>query len=310
MVTGREASGLDGPRARAQCGERVKLVVGQLLGDLREDLAFLNQNLCLFVARGVLSQSRTAQQRERQLAALGFVPQTREPTTANVLGRALAVYLGVFMLLLAVPILIQQPTLEQVAMQFTRVTMIALVQVVAVAVAIIPSRLYGFAREDLHGRTPWPFVIAAGVAAAALAALVQLPFLDALGRGFRSGAPWLLVPFATAACLAFLVQESRWSHIESENRRRLLDVLVVLAVVGTAIYVAKTLIDVYGLRNPSGGGGPWWTTPAIILLIGIGIGAIVPSTCRMPPRRAAPHAAAPDPTARPAVGAPASTPTR
>jgi hypothetical protein len=128
-----------------------------------------------------------------------------------------------------------------------------------------------------------------------------------MGRSFRSSAPWLLVPFATAGCLAFLVQESRWSHVESESRRRLLDVLVILVVVGTAICAARILKAMYVPPDGSAGGGPWWTVPAIILLIAIGIGSIVPSTCRMPLRRAAARATALDPTARPAVGAPASS---
>ena len=181
-----------------------------MLGDLSRDISFFYDNLCLLVARGVLSTSYTAKRRQQYLIALGFDVEPRGRGVVSLLTWVFLLYLAVFTGLLAVPSLIVNGTLESFADQTARVIMIACVQSMAIGLSILAKKYFGFANEDLLGRTPWPFVIGVGFAAALLALPLELPFLQIMDRHPVKVLPWLVMPFATASSMAFLMQNSRW----------------------------------------------------------------------------------------------------
>ncbi len=275
---GRRSTDCD--EARSQCGDTVRAVVNELLADLREDIAFFQRNLCVLVARGVLAQSTTVRQRQRRLEELGFTVELRAPSTATLLAWAAGLYFVVFVAFLALPPLLHDASVAHLIQQLGRVARITGSQVLAVAVAIIPKQHFGFANEDLHGRTPWGFVLGAGLVAAALAAAIQIAFL---GSTFSNSAPWLVMPFATAAIIAYLVQDSRWKGSRFANRQRVADAVVMLIGVGIALALARGLKWVFfGELSSANGSYRWWYDPAVVLLIGVGIGAFVPSACRRP----------------------------
>jgi hypothetical protein len=276
---GRRSTDCD--QVRSQCGDTVRVVVNELLADLREDIAFFQRNLCVLVARGVLAEGTTVRQRQRRLEELGFTVQLQGPSTATLLAWAAGLYFAVFVAFLALPPLLHDASFAHLIEQLMRVTRITGSQVIAVAVAIIPKQHFGFANEDLHGRTPWSFVLGAGLVAAALAAAIQIAFL---GSSFSTSAPWLVMPFATAAIIAYLVQDSRWVRSGFADRQRLADAVVMLIGVGIALALARGLrYAFFGEVSSSNGGYRWWYDPAVVLLIGVGIGAFVPSACRRPP---------------------------
>jgi hypothetical protein len=117
-----------------------------------------------------------------------------------------------------------------------RTAMIATIQVIALATAIFPKRRYGFANEDIYGRTPWAFILGAGVCAVVLAVLVGLGFRtlafekwNAALDDFLNSLPWLLMAFSTAAACAFLIQDSRWALASSPRARRMKDAAAMAA---------------------------------------------------------------------------------
>jgi hypothetical protein len=256
---GRRSTDCD--EARSQCGDTVRAVVNELLADLREDIAFFQRNLCVLVARGVLAQSTTVRQRQRRLEELGFTMELRGASTATLLAWAAGLYFVVFVGFLALPPLLHDANFAHLIEQLVRVTRITGSQVLAVAVAIIPKQHFGFANEDLHGRTPWGFVLGAGLVAAALAAAIQIAFP---GSTFSKSAPWLGMPFATAAIIAYLVQDSRWKGSRFANRQRMADAVVMLIGVGVALALAGLKWVFFGNLSPMAvtGGGTTRCGPA------------------------------------------------
>lgn len=278
---------------KRQSGETIRRVVSEMLFELREDIGLFNKSLCLFAARGVLATAATARQRRRQFRELGYTLSVERPSTAVLLIWVFAIYFVIFLLMLTLP---QWSTGEwsthRVVDEFVRIARIAAVQVGAVAVAILPKRLFGFANEDLRGRTPWLFVVGAGVCATLLALAINTGVLAVMYRGddfrdhFARSAPWLFMPFVTASLVAFLVQDSRWSGIASGIRRRAADATVMVIGIAAASNAAFALKSLMPGTSPSGGSG-WWIAPLAAVLIGTGIGALVPSACRPPPRQQA-----------------------
>lgn len=276
----------------------LRAIVSRLLADLRQDLAFFNHNLCLFAARGILTECVWAPGRQRQLAKLGFALPPEGPSTTKVLAFAFVFYLAAFAVFLT-PVL--TGTVAGLYENLLKITMIALIQVLAVAIAVVPKQLFGFANENLRGETPWGYVLGAGLAAALVAVPLQFGFftwlkgstvgdVGAMTNGVRAMFAWLVMPFATAASLAFLIQDGRWARIDSPFGRRLADVLVVVGALGLALFAARGLQ--YLLT------GNLWSSDVAVrnawltAVIAVGIGCMIPNVFRRPLRRGAgrPHA--------------------
>jgi uncharacterized membrane protein YeiH len=108
------------------------------------------------------------------------------------------------------------------------------------------------------------------------------------------------MPFATAASLAFLIQDGRWGRIGSPFGRRLADVLVLVGALGLALYAVRGLQ--YLLT-----GNLWAADVAVrnawlTAVIAAGLGYMIPDVFRRPLPRGAqrPRAAAPPSPAHPA----------
>jgi len=268
--------------------EAVKTTISDLLSDLQEDVAFFLRNVCLFIARGVLSNTLTSSGCFQRLKDLGFTVETPCPSTVNVLLKAFIV----FPIFLYIPIAVSDPGIEGDFPLLFRIVMIATIQVIALGTAILPKSRYGFANEDISGRTPRVFVIGAGLVALVLAASVSLgfrclAFLDwskALGD-FYCHWPWLLMAFSTAAVSAFLIQDSRWASTSSLRAKRMKDALVMaLSMIITMVIVLEIFSAIIpdpcgGVPNPLEPMG--WILPLVVgFSIGFLIGYIVPSAFR------------------------------
>ncbi len=300
------ANGHAGPSATApqhagdaQRRADLRTIISRLLADLRQDLAFFNQNLCVLVARGVLTECVSAWGRHRQLARLGFRLAPEGPSTAKVLALTFAFYFGAFLVFMTPVLTGNVPNLTA---SLSKIAIISLVQVVGVTVAVIPKPLFGFANENLRGETPWRFVLGAGVAAALLAAPLMFAFYWLIGGaargclqigGFKVLLAWLAMPFATASALAFLIQDGRWAWIDSPLGRRLADVAVMVVGLGLALGAARGIQYLLA--------GCEWRDPErdawLMGVIAVGIGYMIPHTFRHPLRLTA---------GRPPTGAPTS----
>jgi hypothetical protein len=264
----------------------IRNIVTDVLADLREDIAFLLSNVCLFIARCVLAQSLTANGRRRRLAKLGFQLESEPRSALQFFLWAWVAYVLIYVAARPIPM--------------SMAVMIATIQVVALATAIVPNLRFGFACEDLYGRTPWRFVVASGVVAAVLFVPIVFVFqwvirgttkqaLTALGVSY----PWFLTAFTTAATTSFLIQDSRWSQLPSKAARRAADGLVMaVATVGGVLGSRWLLVELVG-RHPR---STVWESIALSTVSGLLIGSTVPSQFRREQlvRRPGHHVAARD----------------
>jgi len=274
----------------------LRAIVSRLLSDLREDVAFFYKNLCLFVARGIFTECVWAPGRQRQLAKLGFELPPEGPSMKAVLGCGLLlactfVFIAAVFLAFGTPV--WNGRVPDLSHDLPRIAKIALIQVLAVAVAVVPKQLFGFANENLRGQTPWGYVLGAGLAAALLALPLQVTYfvwfkgslsdVAAMASNARGIFSWLVMPFTTAASLAFLIQDGRWARIDAPFRRRLADVLFLLGTFALALCAARGLQ--YLLT------GRVWTFDAavrnacLIAFLAVGIGYMIPNRLRHPLRR-------------------------
>lgn len=275
----------------------LRAIVTRLLADLRQDLAFYNHNLCLFAARGILTECVSARGRQRQLAKLGFELPPEGSSMKAVLGCALLLactFLFIAVVFLVFGTKVWNGEVPDLSRDLPRIAKIALIQVLAVAVAVVPKQLFGFANENLRGQTPWGYVLSAGLAAALLALPLQVTYFvwvkggslsefAAMASNARGIFSWLVMPFTTAASLAFLIQDGRWARIDSPFRRRLADVLFLLGTLALALCAARGLQ--YLLT------GRVWTfdvavrNACLIAFLAVGIGYMIPDRVRHPLRR-------------------------
>jgi hypothetical protein len=266
--------------AQQRFKNELRAIVSRLLADLREDVAFFYQNLCLFVARGIFTECVWALGRQRALARLGFnLPPCERAKMMLVLAAVFGFYFVAFLLALT-------GSIGGLREELPRITLIALVQALAVGVAVVPKQLFGFANENLRGRTPWGFVLGAGVGAVLVALPVQIAFAALWLNGgdwtdvFKRSIPWLAMPFAVASSLAFLIQDGRWARLDSSTGRRLADVLVLVCTFGLALCAARGMQYLLADRV-------WELEIAVrdawlIAVIAVGIGYMIPSTFRHP----------------------------
>lgn len=269
--------------------EDTRAIVTELISDLREDVEHFFDSLSVFIARGVLASSLTERQRRSRLSRMGFAIERTDTSLTVVLFWTAVFYLLAFLVLglLSGRNPLRQP--EGPIWLF----IVAATQTMAVAAAIVPKRLFGFANEDLYGNTPWGFVFAAGAAAVALAVLLRALLMPGFFGTLQSPRTlWLLSPFTTAAATAWLVQDSRWMRFDSAVTRRLLDALVMTA----AVAVAATSIRLLRLVLFS---QPWLLERLLFdiglaLSVGVVIGYNVPSRFRIRAAGYRPRAASAD----------------
>ena len=204
----------------------LRAIVSRLLSDLREDVAFFYKNLCLFVARGIFTECVLAHRRQRELAKLGFELPLEGPSMKAVLGLLVCTFVFIALVFLVFGTPVWKGGVPDLSHDLPRIAKIALIQVLAVAVAVVPKQLFGFANENLRGQTPWGYVLGAGLAAALLALPLQVAYfvwfkggslsdVAAIASNARGFFSWLVMPFTNAAALAFLIQDGRWARIDS-----------------------------------------------------------------------------------------------
>ncbi len=162
-----------------------------------------------------------------------------------------------------------------------KVMMIATIQLVALLCAILPKYHFTWANESLTGRPPVPFILGVGPIAGALAIAVGFPFralmaggVDAAFDFYKTGFPWCLMAWATATCVAWLVQDHTWRNEPSPRRQQIKDGLCLLAAWEVAILCVRYLLAASGGRVPP---------PQILIsgaIIGFVVGFIVPSAFR------------------------------
>ena len=280
--------------AQQRFKNELRAIVSRLLADLREDVAFFYQNLCLFVARGIFTECVWALGRQRELARLGFNLPPEGPSMKAVLLLLACTFVFIAAVFLVFGTPVWKGGIPDLSHDLPRIARIALIQVLAVAVAVVPKQLFGFANENLRGQTPWGYVLGAGLAAALLALPLQVTYfvwfkggslsdVAAMASNARGIFSWLVMPFTTAASLAFLIQDGRWARIDSPFRRRLADVLFLLGTFALALCAARGLQ--YLLT------GRVWTFDAavrnacLIAFLAVGIGYMIPNRLRHPLRR-------------------------
>jgi hypothetical protein len=201
----------------------LRKLVEDMLAELCTETEAVRGDACLLLARGILCARATADGRHALARRLGFLLEPAERAASwrpfALAGALLYLGVGFFFVLVA-------PRAERSIGTPALVLVITLSQLAALALAIVPKLHWGFANAGLERRTPTGFVLAAGLAAVAFAAVLNLLAGGLLAGGW-SGAwqrlgeavPYLFAPFVTAAAVAWLVQDHRWSGVEPGLRR-------------------------------------------------------------------------------------------
>jgi len=269
----------DGPQSGS---DTMTLIVSDLLAMLTEDIASFLRNLCLYVTRGVFAVSVTAHGRRRRLRDLGLSVDPSLGSLPWLLASAFIAYVGIFgVFWLPLPAAVGGDV-SSPRERFLLILMIATIQVAALATAMLAKDRFGFANEDIRGRTPFGFVLGAGVTTLMIAAPIQFGFEWLMRRGnlneaweqFGTTWPWLLTAFAVGSVAAWLIQDSRWSNVPWRAVRPLLDGLIMILGMAAATWAALYL----GARSSLGSVWP------LVALVGF-VGGLVASNRRRPTRR-------------------------
>jgi hypothetical protein len=230
-----------------QPADVVRKLVEDLLSDLHDDIARFVKDARLLAARAVLTSEMTERRRAQGLAQLGFriTQESSRPSYEVLLFVGVAIFATVWLLLTLLYVADPAPG---VLRTWALAMLIAIIQGTALVVGVVPKTLWRFANAGLRGRTPWPFVIGAGLVAFLLAiginAVVGLITGHPKERLLFS-LPWWPMSFVTAAMTAFLVQDKRWGAMKSEDGRRLLDAaLMAGAWCAANLLGSKVLADV------------------------------------------------------------------
>lgn len=273
----------------------LRKIVSDLIADTCEEISSFYNDACLLAARGVLTTRPTRKGRHALTRSLGFMVENRDSHTGyGILAYAavlLYIGIGLFFLILPAP-----PT------EMGRRTLVVLVTVIvfgSFAIAIVPKLHWGFANAGLRAKTPVRFVVGAAVCATLFSLLVNVVAgaviygggAGVLTRLYEAG-PYLLSSAATAATMAWLVQDHRWGTVESPRVRRLFDGAT-LALVWMMSTVVSRILLVY-VFPPSASSDPSSVTslashvPVVFgaLVLGSVIGCAIPELVRVDELRA------------------------
>lgn len=231
--------------------EHLRRLIGDMISDACEDVSLFHRDACLVATRGVLATEVTRQGRARAFADLGFLQAKFEVASVYRVFPFAAGLLFVGMWLLSQFLDMQTTDLGAFMLQVLIVT----INVGAIAIAVLPKLHYGFANGGLHRRTPWPFVVGAGLCAVAFAATVNVVLGAALDgwegviRRLTFAWPYFGFSLFTASATAWLIQDHRWSRLGSGNMRCLADATVfafgwlaasIFATIAPSVFVKDT----------------------------------------------------------------------
>ena len=264
----------------------VRRLIADLLSELHEEIARFMQDARLLAARAVLTTEMTEGRRVKSLEKLGFRMQNENARPSyHVLVVVAAVIFATVWLFFAV-LAAASPTATTSSLKLSVLSgLIAVIQAVALAVAVIPKTLWRFANSGLSGRTPWGFVFAAGCTAMVLAVALNVMTPLILGgdwgaavKRIHESYPWWPAAFITASLTAFLIQDKRWAGFPLRSRRRL-DVVVMGVGWCVTTIVGRTLM-LAGGQHVEGGIAVMIASFGFSIVTGGLIGWIVPTTFR------------------------------
>jgi hypothetical protein len=254
----------------------MRKIIMDLITEVCEDIRYFYEDASLLAVRGILATQRRRAGRKASAAKLGFVASHPFPNIGYgvLVPTALLLYCGVSLIFLVLPTRVVD--LSRAAAS----AIVSLTSFGAMAVAIVPKLRWGFANTGLRNRTPVAFVLGAGVAAALLAALIQLTAGTLIHSGGLTGGlhrlgrslPWLPGYFATGSTVAWLVQDTRWLSTARDLRRRLYDALVLGSVWLAAAVAGNAILNRLDLDL--------WTSASASFLFGSVVGYLIPETIR------------------------------
>jgi hypothetical protein len=271
----------DGLTDSTHIDEQLRHLVNNMIADVCEDVSLFHREVCMLVARGILTRHALRRNRDAALARMGFSARTEERTSvARTYGyAALLLVAGLWAFFIVLP-----PDDDAGLPLVQRIAVIAVIVMGTLAIAGLPKFYFGFASGGLQRRTPVAFVIAAGVAALVFAVLVNLA-AGALIYGGASGAlqrlgegaPFLPSTFMTGVVVAWLTQDHRWASVDKPRMRRLRDA----GVFGLCWFLA-TLISRWILADAPGEFLEWRTAIAAVIgmAFGAAMGALIPEFLR------------------------------
>lgn len=199
--------------------------VGSMLEDLRKDMDFLLDNLCLFVARAALAGEWSFAGYKRRLEAIGFKIALPIPgITQTIIGAATVtlVWTLIWLTLLG-------HGLQSGPLFAARIFLLSSLNIIAnILIVYYCKRNFAFANEGALGRSPIEFILTVGIFTALLMFLLRAFFdyyqsPEQFKHALVGGLLLSVFPWGTGAVTALLVQDSIWDTFKSERVKRIMD---------------------------------------------------------------------------------------
>jgi hypothetical protein len=266
----------------------MRSLVNDQIADACEQISHFHRDACLLAARAVTASVARPARREAVFAELGFA---LVPTTHRSAAQAVLLGMGWIFLFLLVFFMAFGSGAPSSLPLWALVALITLTQGGALAAAIVPKMHFGFATSGLRDRTPWAFLVFAGLAAVVWSLALNTVAGALIGglagvheRLLRS-APYLGSPLATAVATAWLVQDHRWRTLSTPRARRWRDAEVLaaawLAATLVSLAVKATLgMPLVGTRGPLSAPALFVFNLGFSVVMGGTLGWLVPHLAR------------------------------
>jgi hypothetical protein len=258
----------------------LRKIVSNLIADTCENITAFHHDVCLLVARAALTTTLSRRGRQAMISHLGlqFESQKRSVRYGFLIVVGAVLYVCVWFCFKLIPAWETDIRLRNL------VIVVSLSIFGSIAIAIVPKLRWGFANDGLFERTPWHFVIGAGICAVILQVIIRTIAADVGNHEERTmhsvliGLSFSPTTFLTASTVAWLSQDHRWAKTISASKRRLQDAAT-LGVVWVIASILSIAIRVeVGMRTPHS-----WDllkTVAISLIMGAVIGFVTPEFAR------------------------------
>jgi hypothetical protein len=278
---------------------------------MSEELTVLHQQICDYIAGGLLQTGWSPRQRNSLLAEMGFEVTTK-PVQSLTAHDVVLVGGIIFLMMLFLSLVLNQNirgTDLAANINMRVMFMVPIIYCVAIVAAIYPKTFWPIADIRLVGRRPMLGYVASGLLAAAVTFLIQLLFRYAqggVGTMIEPGSftkaiatnldrwPWLLMNFLMTIAIAWIADNHALSKRKETGSLRLLETLSMAGVCGLLQWMTLQLLLMYS-KNPARWDGRVNQMILTTALVGAVIGFLVPhfyrvrGSAEIPPPAERPH---------------------
>jgi len=233
---------------------------GELRKTLLADCDSLHQQICDFLAQGIMQCARTRGERQAAMHDIGFIVSDVAPaimTATKFVSSAAMIFIVFVAGFSIIGAALREYDLPMHVM-FGIALLVSCVYGSATFCAILPKGLWDFANIDRLEMRPTIGYIASGLLAIAAAAAISFIVKSLLYFDFRQAlydtlflSPWFGMSFVTAVMLAFLIDDFARNPASAPKGLRYWEALAGATAQATAAYyVVKALLELRAVTQP------------------------------------------------------------